>query len=122
MAATDFYAGQAVRFSITHKDSTGTAIPHVSLEEVRYILRHENGETLLRYKKTAPSGWKALTTEADAGKYTLEIEEKESKTWTEGLVVLEWFIKVTDADYVDGYKPMGFYELYNVKETNYAKE
>lgn len=122
MAATTFYTGQAERVSVTHKDSAGVAIPHVSLEEVRYILRHQNGDTLKRFKKSAPTDWSSLTQEADAGKYTLEVEESETKTWKKGEVYLEWFIKVTDADFADGYKPMGVYHLWNVEPTNYAEE
>lgn len=123
MALTNLYTGEARRQTIEHLDAGGTAIPHVSLEEVRYILRNkQSGETLLRFKKNAPTGWKSLTQEADAGKYTFEVEENETKTWKAGTVILEWYIKVTDANYQDGFKPMGFYELWTVIESNYAEE
>lgn len=122
MAATTFYTGQAERVTITHKDSVGTAIPHASIEEVRYILRHQNGDSLKRFKKSAPADWNSLTTEVDAGKYTLEVEEKDSKDWESGKVYLEWFIKITNASFVDGYKPMGVYHLWNVEKTNYSEE
>lgn len=122
MAATTFYQGQADRISVTHKDANGTAIPHASLNDVRYILRHENGDSLKKFKKNAPTDWASLTQESDAGKYTLEIEEKESKTWPKGMIYLEWFIKVDDATFADDYKPMGVYELLIINETSYAKQ
>jgi hypothetical protein len=122
MAATTYYTGQADRISVTHKDANGTAIPHASIVDVRYILRHENGDSLKKFRKTAPADWTALTTETDAGKYTLEIEEKDSKNWKKGKVYLEWFIKIDNADFADDYKPMGVYHLLNIEETNYAGE
>jgi len=122
MAATKLYTGQAERVSITHKDSAGVPIPHSNLEEVRYILRHQLGDSLKKYKKNAPSDWTGLTQEPDAGKYTLEIEEKDSKQWQPGKVYLEWFIKVTDASFIDGYKPMGVFHLWNIEKTNYSEE
>lgn len=122
MAATTFYTGQAERVTVTHKDANGTAIPHVSLNDVRYILRHENGDSLKRFRKTAPSDWFELTTESGAGQYTFEVEEKETKEWPEGKVYFEWFVKIDNADFVDDYKPMGVYHLWNVERTNYAEE
>jgi len=122
MAATNFYTGQAERITVTHKDANGTAIPHASILDVRYILRHENGDSLAKYRKVAPSDWTELTTEAAAGAYTLEIEEKDSKEWMAGKVYLEWYIKIDDSDFVDDYKPMGVYELLNVFKTNYSEQ
>lgn len=122
MAATTFYQGQAERVTITQKDVNGTAIPHASILELRYILRHENGDSLKKFKKTAPTGWNSMTQEAAAGQYTFEIEEKDSKTWPPGMIYLEWFIKIDNSDFVDGYKPMGVYELFIMTESNYAKE
>lgn len=122
MAATTLYQGMAERVTVTHKDANGTAIPHASISDVRYILRAENGDSVKKFRKVAPSDWTALTEEAAAGAYTLEIEEKESKEFPEGKLYLEWFIKIVDADFVDDYKPMGVYHLFNVEETNYAEE
>ena len=122
MAATTFYTGQAERITVTHKDAAGVAIPHASIVDVRYILRHENGDSLKRFRKVAPSDWVALTQEVAAGAYTLEIEEKDSKEWMAGKVFLEWFIKIDDATFVDDYKPMGVYHLLNVVKTNYSEE
>lgn len=122
MAATTFYQGQAERVTVTHKDANGTAIPHASINDVRYILRHENGDSLKKFRKNAPSDWTALTTEAAAGEYTLEIEEKDSKEWPEGKIYLEWHIKIDNANFIDDYKPMGVYELFNMTATNYAEE
>jgi hypothetical protein len=122
MAATTLYQGMAERVTVTHKDANGSAIPHASIADVRYILRAENGDSLKRYRKTAPSAWTALTEELAAGAYTLEIEEKDSKEFPAGKCYLEWFIKIVDADFVDDYKPMGVYHLFNIEETNYAEE
>jgi hypothetical protein len=122
MAATTLYQGMSERVTVTHKDVNGAAIPHASIADVRYILRAENGDSLKRYRKTAPSDWTALTEEASAGAYTLEIEEKDSKEFPSGKCYLEWFIKIIDADFVDDYKPMGVYHLFNIEETNYAEE
>jgi hypothetical protein len=120
MAATTFYQGMAERVTVTHKDANGTAIPHASINDVRYILRAENGDSLKKYRKTSPTDWTALTVEAAAGAYTLEITEKDSKEFPEGKCYLEWFIKIDDADFTDDYKPMGVYHLFNIEKTNYA--
>lgn len=122
MAATTLYQGMAERVTVTHKDVNGTAIPHASIADVRYILRAENGDSLAKYRKVAPTDWTALTQEAAAGAYTLEIQEKDSKDFPEGKCYLEWFIKIVDATFVDDYKPMGVFHLFNIEATNYAEE
>jgi hypothetical protein len=122
MAAATFYQGQADRISVTHKDANGTAIPHASINDLRYILRHENGDSLKKFRKNAPLDWDRVDTEVDAGKYTFEIEEKDSKNWPPGMVYLEWHIKIDNSDFVDDFKPMGVYELLIIEKTNYAEE
>lgn len=122
MAATTFYTGEALRQTITHKDSAEVAIPHASIDDVRYLIVHEDGQTLLRFRKTLPSDWTALTQEAGDGAYTFEIEEKDSKDWPEGKVYLNWMIKIDDADYVDDKKRQGVYHIFNVVKTNYSQE
>jgi len=120
MAATTLYTGQAELVTVSHVDSVSVAIPHASIDEVRYILEHENGDTLLKFRKTAPTDWDAVTTEAGDGVFSFEVQEKHSKDWPAGKVYLTWHINITDADFVDGYKPMGKTHLFNVEVVNYG--
>ena len=120
--ATTFYPGSSELVTVQHKDSAEVAIPHVSITEARYIIKDERGNTLLKYKLNAPSGWKDLTAHADDGKFTFIISEEDGKSWTKGKVYLETWIKVTDADMPEGFKPMNEVHLFNVSETNYAAE
>jgi len=120
--AVTFYQGQSELVTITFLDTAGTAIPHASLDDVRVILKHANGETLGKWRKVSPSSWTALDQQAGAGVYTLEVTESMGKNWPIGKVYLEWQLQITDADFVDKYKPMGVYHLFDVVATNYAKE
>lgn len=122
--ATTFYPGSSELVTVQHKDSASVAIPHASIIEARYILRNEQGETLMKYRLTTPNAtdWERLTAHADDGKFTFIITEQQGKDWKKGKVYLETWIKVTDADLVEGFKPMSEYHLFNVSETNYAAE
>jgi hypothetical protein len=119
---TDFYNGQSELVTITFRDNTGTAIPHATLDDVRVVLRHQNGATLHKWRKVSPSAWTALTDLAGAGQYTFEITEAMGKEWPVGKVFMEWQLQITEAAFVDKYRPMGSEHLFNVVATNYAKE
>jgi len=118
--ATTIYTGQSELVTVTHNDVNDVAIPHASIEDVRYILEDERGNVLLKFRKTSPSDWDEVTTEAGDGVFSFEVQEKHSKVWTKGKVYLVWQVKLTDADFVDGYKPMGKVHLFNVEEVKYA--
>jgi len=121
-ALSTFYTGQNDLVTITFKDSAGVVIPHASLEDVRWVFKHSNGDTLIKCRKVAPSGWDALTTHSDDGKYTFVILEEMGKNWPKGEVYLEWWLKITDSDFTDGYKPSGVIHYYDVVKTNYSDE
>jgi len=121
-ALSTFYTGQSDLITIQFNDSSGVAIPHSEIEDVRWVFRHSNGDTVLKCRKVAPTGWQALTTHADAGKYTFEVLEEMGKNWVNGEVYLEWWLKLTDTDFTEGYKPIGEMHLYDVVDTNYSDE
>ena len=120
--ASTFYTGQSELVTITISDSGGVAIPHASLDDVRIVLRHANGMTLAKWRKTAPTTWDTLTALAGAGQFTFEVTEPMGKEWAAGKVYMEWQIQITDAAFVDKYRPMGSVHLFNVERTNYAEE
>jgi len=119
---TDFYNGQSELVTVTFSDNAGVAIPHATLDDVRIVLRHANGQTLGKWRKVSPTDWTALNTLAGAGVYSFEVTEKAGKDWPIGKVYMEWQLQITDADFVDKYKPMGAVHLFNVIATNYANE
>ncbi len=121
MAASTIYTGQADLVTINVTDSSGVAIPHASIDDIRVMLEHENGDTLLKFRKVEPTDWPAITTESGDGVFTFEIQEKDSKTWPKGKVHCVTQLTITDADFVDGYKPMDKQHILNVEVVNYSE-
>jgi hypothetical protein len=121
-ALKTLYTGESDVITIPHTDNAGVAIPFSSINDVRYIIKYYQGETLLKYKENAPSGWKAATATANPGEYQLIVLEEETKDWNAGKVYLEWYINIDDAVLTAGYKTMGEVYLYDVLESNYSKQ
>ena len=120
MAASTFYAGSSELVTVVHKDSAGVAIPHSTITEARYILKNDQGDTLLKYALSSPAGWKTLTADSAAGTFTFIIQEPDGKDWIKGKVFLETWIKITDSAMTEGFKPMNQVHIFNVSETNYS--
>ena len=121
-ALKTLYTGESDLVKIQHEDNAGVAIPFASINDVRYIVKDANGNTLLKFKENAPTGWKAATPTANPGEYQLQILEDETKDWNAGKVFLEWFINIDDAMLTDGYKTMGEVYLYDVIKSNYSQQ
>ena len=121
-ALKTIYTGESDLVKIQHEDNAGVAIPFASINDVRYIVKDANGNTLLKFKENAPTGWKAAKQTANPGEYQLEILEDETKDWNDGKVFLEWFINIDDAMLTDGYKTMGEVYLYDVIKSNYSQQ
>ena len=121
-ALKTLYTGESDLVKIQHEDNAGVAIPFASINDVRYIVKDANGNTLLKFKENAPTGWKAATPTANPGEYQLQILEDETKDWNDGKVFLEWFINIDDAVLTDGYKTMGEVYLYDVIKSNYSQQ
>ena len=121
-ALKTIYTGESDLVKIQHEDNAGVAIPFASINDVRYIVKDANGNTLLKFKENAPTGWKAATPTANPGEYQLQILEDETKDWNDGKVFLEWFINIDDAVLTDGYKTMGEVYLYDVIKSNYSQQ
>ena len=121
-ALKTLYTGESDLVKIQHEDNAGVAIPFASINDVRYIVKDANGNTLLKFKENAPTGWKAATPTANPGEYQLQILEDETKDWNDGKVFLEWFINNDDAVLTDGYKTMGEVYLYDVIKSNYSQQ
>jgi len=121
-ALLTFRPGQSDLITITYKDSVGVAIPHSEIEDVRWIFRHSNGDTVLKCSKVSPAGWEDLKEHADAGKYTFEVLEEMGKDWANGEIHLEWWLKLTNPDFTEGFKPMDVIHYYDVVGTNYSNE
>ncbi len=121
-ALKTLYTGESDLVKIQHEDNAGVAIPFASINDVRYIVKDANGNTLLKFKENAPTGWKAATPTANPGEYQLQILEDETKDWNAGKVFLEWFINIDDAVLTDGYKTMGEVYLYDVIKSNYSQQ
>jgi len=121
-ALKTIYTGESDLVKIQHEDNAGVAIPFASINDVRYIVKDANGNTLLKFKENAPTGWKSATPTANPGEYQLQILEDETKDWNAGKVFLEWFINIDDAVLTDGYKTMGEVYLYDVIKSNYSQQ
>ena len=121
-ALKTLYTGESDVITIPHTDNAGVAIPFASINDVRYIIKYYQGETLLKYKENAPSGWKVATPTANPGEYQLIVLESDSKDWNAGKVYLEWYINIDDAVLTAGYKTMGEVYLYDVIKSNYSEQ
>jgi len=121
-ALKTIYTGESDVVTIPHTDSAGVAIPFASINDVRYIVKDANGNTLLKFKENAPTGWKAATRTATDGEFIIQILEDETKDWNAGKVYLEWYINIDDATLTDGYKTMGEVYLYDVIKSNYSEQ
>lgn len=118
--AVELYKGESERVVVSHVDENAAAIDHSDITNAKYILKHEDGTVLLKYSKVAESGFETLTQDASAGKYSFEVTEAQSSTWSPGKVILEWWIKVVDVNFSDGRKSMDEYHLFNVKDSEYS--
>ena len=121
-ALKTLYTGESDLVKIQHEDNAGVAIPFASINDVRYIVKDANGNTLLKFKENAPTGWKAATPTANPGEYQLQILEDETKDWNAGKVYLEWYINIDDTVLTAGYKTMGEVYLYDVIKSNYSEQ
>ncbi len=121
-ALKTIYTGESDLVKIQHEDNAGVAIPFASINDVRYIVKDANGNTLLKFKENAPTGWKAATPTANPGEYQLQILEDETKDWNAGKVYLEWYINIDDTVLTAGYKTMGEVYLYDVIKSNYSEQ
>ena len=121
-ALKELYTGESDVVTIPHKDSAGVAIPFSTINDVRYIIKDANGNTLLKFKENAPTGWRAATPTTNAGEYILKVLEDDTKTWNAGKVYLEWYINIDDTVLTDGYKTMGQVYLYDVIKSNYSQQ
>jgi hypothetical protein len=121
-ALKTLYTGESDLITIPHTDSAGAAIPFANINDVRYIIKDNLGNTLLKFKENAPTGWGEATPTATQGEYTIKVLESDSKDWNSGKVYLEWYINIDDAVLTDGYKTMGEVYLYDVIKSNYSKE
>ena len=122
IALKTLYTGESDLITIPHTDSAGVAIPFASINDVRYIIKDNLGNTLLKFKENAPTGWGEATQTANPGEYTIKVLESDSKDWNAGKVFLEWYINIDDVDLPLGYKTMGEVYLYDVIKSNYSKE
>ena len=121
-ALKTIYTGESDLVKIQHEDNAGVAIPFASINDVRYIVKDANGNTLLKFKENAPTGWKSATPTANPGEYQLQILEDETKDWNAGKVYLEWYINIDDTVLTAGYKTMGEVYLYDVIKSNYSQQ
>jgi len=121
-ALKTIYTGESDLVKIQHEDNAGVAIPFASINDVRYIVKDANGNTLLKFKENAPTGWNAATPTANPGEYQLQILEDETKDWNAGKVYLEWYINIDDTVLTAGYKTMGEVYLYDVIKSNYSEQ
>jgi len=121
-ALKTLYTGESDLITIPHTDSAGVAIPFASINDVRYIIKDNLGNTLLKFKENAPTGWGEATQTANPGEYTIKVLESDSKDWNAGKVFIEWYINIDDVDLPLGYKTMGEVYLYDVIKSNYSKE
>jgi len=121
-ALKTIYTGESDLVKIQHEDNAGVAIPFASINDVRYIVKDANGNTLLKFKENAPTGWKSATPTANPGEYQLQILEDETKDWNAGKVYLEWYINIDDTVLTAGYKTMGEVYLYDVIKSNYSEQ
>ena len=121
-ALKTLYTGESDVITIEHTDSADVAIPFAAINDVRYIIKDGSGNTLMKFKENAPTGWGVATPTANPGEYQIQILESDSKTWNAGKVYLEWYINIDDSVLTAGYKTMGEVYLYDVIKSNYSKQ
>jgi len=122
-ALKTIYTGESDVITIPHTDSAGVAIPFAAINDVRYIIKDGSGNTLMKFKENAPTGWGVATPSVTIqGQYAIQILESDSKDWNAGKVYLEWYINIDDAVLTDGYKTMGQVYLYDVIKSNYSNQ
>ena len=122
-ALKTIYTGESDVVTIPHTDSAGVAIPFTSINDVRYIIKDGSGNTLMKFKENAPTGWGVATPSATIqGQYAIQILESDTKDWNAGKVYLEWYINIDDSVLTEGYKTMGEVFLYNVIKSNYSNQ